>query len=515
MDPNYYKTRDAQSRWRALLTVGVLLIFALGFAIAPIPGRGRDPHVRFFQHASLASKGPLAHPHAEWEANCQACHLPRTPVASRAGDAQCQTCHAGTIHHASQRAQDVPACAECHRDHRGSDTSLLAMDDSVCTSCHRDLPRHRKPDAGTMLTAEAESVTRFSANKAEHPAFTAPAGVPGPDSGRIKFSHALHIARGLTLEPEGKPWIFAALKNEADRVRYGWTHGHDTDPIQLRCRSCHRLDPGDAAGASGTVGGSAGPRPAGDAMLPVTYENDCRACHPLAFDPKDPERMVPHGLKPQQVIEQLKQFYTSQAVKDDPALLRRFIPPRPMPGRPASPEAARAEKAATDKTLAALRRLFAAAVEERVRVAQQLRLGRGGCVECHELTPASRPLVSLEAASSLDIKPVVVRSLWYQSASFNHATHRALKCRSCHAGASESKDQNSLLLPNVGPCVSCHAPATTQGGRPRGGAGTSCAECHRYHNGDHPAQGIGAAARRATARMTIDQFLSGGPQHRS
>jgi hypothetical protein len=246
-------------------------------------------------------------------------------------------------------------------------------------------------------------------------------------------------------------------------------------------------------------------------MLPVTYENDCRACHPLAFDPKDPERTVPHGLEPKQVVDQLKQFYTAQAVKADPELLRRFAPLRPMPGRPASAEGVRAEKAAADRTFVALRRLFGAAVEEEVRRGQGLPLGRGGCVECHEMTPAARPLVSLEAASTLGIKPVAVRSLWYESAVFNHATHRALECASCHAGASESKDRDDLLLPNVGQCVTCHVPATTQGGRPRGGAGTSCVECHRYHNGDHPAQGVGAKARRGTAEMTVDQFLSGGP----
>jgi nitrate/TMAO reductase-like tetraheme cytochrome c subunit len=44
-----------------------------------------------------------------------------------------------------------------------------------------------------------------------------------------------------------------------------------------------------------------------------------------------------------------------------------------------------------------------------------------------------------------------------------------------------------------------------------GGADASCVECHRYHNIDHPAQGIGAAARRSKAEMTVEQFLGGGP----
>ena len=200
----------------------------------------------------------------------------------------------------------------------------------------------------------------------------------------------------------------------------------------------------------------------------------------------------------------------AQAIEDDPALLHRFVPPRPMPGRPVAEQAERAEKAAADKTLSALKRFFSSSVEEGVRSSQGLPLGRGGCVECHELTSSSRPLVNLEAASSLEIKPVVVRSLWYESAAFNHTAHRALECASCHEGASESKDQTRLLLPDIGLCVSCHAPETTQRGRPQGGASVSCVECHRYHDGDHPTRGIGSAARRGTVEMSLDQFLRGG-----
>ena len=51
--------------------------------------------------------------------------------------------------------------------------------------------------------------------------------------------------------------------------------------------------------------------------------------------------------------------------------------------------------------------------------------------------------------------------------------------------------------------------------KPRGRGGVSCVECHRYHNGDHPAQGIGARARLGKAEMAVDQFLSGGPPARA
>lgn len=161
IDLHYYRHPDAQSHRRTWLMLLALLLALAWVAAAPIWGRGRDASVRFFQQSRLASKGPLARPHAVWESNCESCHVPFAPVngsrwspslrsGSHAGDDSCRTCHAGPSHHSSQLAQDVPSCAECHRDHRGRDVSLLAMDDAACTSCHRDLKNHRDQATGRM-----------------------------------------------------------------------------------------------------------------------------------------------------------------------------------------------------------------------------------------------------------------------------------------------------------------------------------------------------------------------------
>jgi predicted CXXCH cytochrome family protein len=378
----------------------------------------------------------------------------------------------------------VPSCAECHRDHRGRDASLLAMDDSTCTSCHQNLADHRDKSAGPMLTAA--SVTRFDADPAHHPGFTEPTDVSGPDSGRIKFSHERHMAPGLT--------------------------GDDQKPVQLRCEACHRLDGAeDGRALARTAGAPVVARASGALMLPVTYEHDCRACHPLPFEPKDPERQVRHGLKPREVVDELRRYYTAQSVDEDPVLLHRFIPPRPMPHRPITEASERAKKAAAEKTLIALRLLFGSAIDEKTRRDARLPMSRGGCVECHELKPASRPLVDSKAAENLEIKDVNVRPLWFESARFDHAAHRAVECAACHMDVEKSKDQSVPLLPKIGQCVECHAPPATRAGKPVGGAGVSCVECHRYHNGDHPAQGIGARARRGKVEMTLDEFLGGGP----
>ena len=42
-----------------------------------------------------------------------------------------------------------------------------------------------------------------------------------------------------------------------------------------------------------------------------------------------------------------------------------------------------------------------------------------------------------------------------------------------------------------------------------GGARHSCTDCHRYHNGDHPLQGRGAAARDTGKPLTLAEWLKG------
>jgi hypothetical protein len=245
-------------------------------------------------------------------------------------------------------------------------------------------------------------------------------------------------------------------------------------------------------------------------MLPVTYENHCRACHPLQFDERLPDRQIQHGLSAREVVEELRRIYTAEVIKADPVLLRRFVPPRPMPGQAVPGNVVQAGEAVANRVLTAVRLLFASGVDEAVRKRENLPMGRRGCVECHELKSPAPRLIHAGDAMSLEVQPVVVRSLWFESADFNHAAHRALKCEECHQGVPEAKDHQRLLLPGIAQCVKCHAPVGIHDGQPRGGAGVACVECHRYHNGDHPRQGVGALNRRGVTELSVEQFLGGG-----
>ena len=248
-------------------------------------------------------------------------------------------------------------------------------------------------------------------------------------------------------------------------------------------------------------------------MLPIAYENHCAACHTLAFDAKLPEREARHGISAQELLADLQQLYTSEAVKADPELLRQFVPPRPIPGNPEPQANPVIKEAVEERVLRAMKLLLGAAVDENVRRQANLPAGRRGCVECHTLKPASSPVVSAASIRTVEIVQPLMTPVWQRSALFNHTTHGALDYAQCHAAAATSKENGDQpLLPAISQCVACHAPARSSLAGPLGGASTACTECHRYHNGDHPDQGLGSSARRGTFEMTIDQFLSGSPQ---
>jgi hypothetical protein len=403
--------------------------------------------------------------------------------------------------------KETPDCADCHRDHRGRDASLLAIDDSACTKCHGDLRAHRNQYAGPL--EYTESVTQF--DRDHHPEITASWAKRSKNENRIKFNHALHMATGLTLEKGGAPFTFADVR-AADRGRYGWQGSHRDDlPVRLTCASCHQSDGEDEVHARGGRAGSAGVIPAsGSYMLPIKYQNHCAACHPLQYDLKLPDSHIRHGISAQEVMSDLRKLYTSEVLSADPEALRQYVPPRPMPGQTLPRRNELLQESVDDKVLTAMKLLFGANLDEAIRRRENLPAGRRGCVECHTLAPGAGPIVRLKSLETIEIGPVLMTPVWFKSAVFNHRTHRALRCLECHPGATVSQQNgDQVLLPTIDRCVSCHAPADGRDPTRPGGASTRCTECHRYHNGDHPEQGLGARARRGEVEQTLERFVSG------
>jgi hypothetical protein len=233
-------------------------------------------------------------------------------------------------------------------------------------------------------------------------------------------------------------------------------------------------------------------------FLPMTYESDCAACHALDFDPRSPDEQVRHGTTPQALLSQLRRFYEAQASRDDPELLGRFLPERRVPGqKPDGPHLRVSD-----------------AIEDKVQKALSVLLGQNarGCIKCHALDPAMVPPGQPLAIAQTQVVPVNVPAIWFAHARFDHRAHRALNCAACHRDVEGSRDHLDVLIPGIAECLNCHGSAKSSAlVLAAGGAGSSCTDCHRYHNGDQPMQGLGASARGVppSGRFSFEQFQRG------
>lgn len=527
-------------RWMALLA----LLAAVAWVALGLRVDGRGVGLNDWGRLQ-GSRGPVAEVHASWDANCEACHAPFGPMSGEnwmgsfhavsQANQRCQTCHAGPPHHREKMSEPEVACGSCHRDHRGRNISLIDLNDSDCTRCHNGLDAHVKSGASTEYAKEIRS---FSAGQG-HPEFRSlEAAKAQPDPGRgIKFNHALHVAPGLVKDPGDTPFTWAYIRDDAQRARYARGQA-DSASIALTCADCHVTDAGDLGLDGGALGktvddpsGRLASRSAGAYMQPITYENQCRACHPLTVDEPaegdDPALAlnILHGLQPAEVHAAVYQAAAAAQLAAAPDLLDARDRPDPMPGREAEAELrSKQVREAIDGRVA--------------RVERMLFAGAQTCYECHHyvgepapeyecrdpktdapppvvLAPGEVPKIQGQSGPLQVVRPQIPQ-VWYEHARFDHAPHRAMDCLSCHGGAPTSCTSRDILLPDMQNCQQCHAPAGHAGGKPTGGVAYQCTECHRYHNGDAPRQGIGALARGVdpSRRMSIEQFLNATPPAR-
>ena len=490
--------------------------------------------------------------HAKWENDCNACHVPFSPIkddtwlstaaTQRAMDGKCEACHRGPAHHPLQMTSEVGSCASCHADHRGRGADITRVADRTCTACHADIAAHRIVNAAVPPASTTTPITRF--DDEHHPAFAGLASDPG----RLKFSHGRHMRPGLTFGPTttnaaaAGPWTYRRLADEHD-------------PVQLSCGSCHEFGPSLPPDALRTVSQPLAAAPPGAYSLPVAFERHCAACHslpyegvpgphgadadagaragdaPLAGDgnaaadrSEHPAAVLPHGLDAAGLARFLESRYLREALAGDESLLGEPSADRPLPFT------ARGEAVA-----ARVRPLVEA------RLSRALTFARGTCEKCHVLRNASLadgshllPATGRSENDRLpwfDIEPTRVPDIWLTKARFDHGPHRAFDCRECHAaaypddaGVLTGGQVDAIPLPVGSPldnavvmiagrtsCTACHAPAahdpTT--GKPTGGARFDCVECHGYH-GLGPHQPLAPATPAATAGRSTQGGVSHG-----
>lgn len=516
---DYFKKHDAILRWKLGLSALALLIalgwWATGFSFggSGLVGDTATGRMRY-------SHGPVSRVHAMWETKCEACHVAFAPIgqdawtsslgmSSREADAKCQSCHKVEGHHEVMAAQEA-ACANCHRDHRGRDASLVRLADADCTSCHRDLKTHADPG---KTAADYADILAFPAKHDEFKLMRQGAKA-ATDPGTLKFNHALHLSPGLNEAKDGKAVFTWSRLSSDDRDRYGFTGGKLEDGVTLNCASCHRLENGDRPARAEKAGVSAlETQPlsgTGAYMKPITYKTDCAACHKLdvavavggsTTNPVVATIAVPHRLQPSELHEMLRNASIGLTLgKEDAVLDATLTGGRPFPGR--GPQAA----SARDQ------------VDRRVKEAERILFGRGKgtCTECHQYKTPGGIREELDPSAKLaavQIEPTYVPAIWYDHALFDHSAHRAVSCRSCHEGAypdsgeKASRSSADVLLPGKAACAQCHAPEGRDSrGDLIGGAGHTCVECHRYHGGDRK---HGPTMAKDADAMAITRFILG------
>jgi predicted CXXCH cytochrome family protein len=186
-------------------------------------------------------------------------------------------------------------------------------------------------------------------------------------------------------------------------------------------------------------------------------QEHCERCHALSFDPRNPERTVPHGSSAK-VTESLVEYYSAQYLRRYADSQRQAQPARLLrvPGVALGmAERERALRLARDEAELAARDLFE----------------RRSCGVCHAVSRSSR--------GEWQVAPVKINARWMPKASFSHAAHstEVTPCVSCHA-ASQSTMAQDVLLPEIGVCRDCH-------GGDRSAKATqvpsTCVTCHEFH----------------------------------
>jgi hypothetical protein len=493
----YFHRADPLRRWKNLVALGAVGL-TLGWLVVEfaLPIRAANAH----------SHGTLANPHAAFDSNCQACHnshsgsdflsnpLSVFTAQDRWHDLSCTKCHAGPAHHASVKdAAFHDRCSNCHHDHNGRDFSLVKMDDSHCTKCHADLPAAHV----SGQSAFASTVTHFAK---DHPEFRSL-----KVDRALKFSHALHMTPGLAYSAnDQRPWTPESLGKQfgpETQSRYSSASGNPAEPVQLTCASCHQLDASELPTKSLLPG-----RTDGAYYLPVNFEQHCQSCHPLqtpaasSVEIAIKEFSVPHRRQPAELKDPLRAGFATRLLAGKNPLLNKPL----GPGGRLDPAA----QTTLDTLGTELDRLTNTAMRS---LTQNLSprpehgnapTGGFACGKCHYSTGPGKT----------DVLPLPNKSIWFEHATFNHVSHRGLTCASCHPGTEAAfapngavNEREPVLIRGVKSCQACHGPAPDAAGIRH-----SCTDCHRYHNGDRPLQGLGSPHRSPKNPLNLEQFLRGG-----
>lgn len=391
------------------------------------------------------TSGPLSEAHHALEGNCEACHT--KPFVS-VQDKTCQSCHKDVHDHAAlgrlDKSRAKPgvggqflegvaktfgkegpgSCVSCHTEHEGAGP-MPATAQAFCTDCHKSLNERltdtKLPNAGDFGTQHPQFRPLIAAVPGDKPVLVRASldGRPSDNSG-LKFPHKLHL--------DARSGVSAMARSLKASKGYGDV---------LECADCHT------------------PSADGTRFQPVDMEQNCQACHSLAFDKiGGTTRTLRHG-DTGQMIADLRAFYRSTG-PERPVELGGMA--RRRPGSYAQGQVYNAYFGAVGAR--------ASAGEAAVRAVFS---PGGACYDCHVVrTPGA-------GAADWSVVPVNQPMRYMMHGWFDHNAHTTETCESCHA-ATKSTKATDLILPGLKSCRSCHGGEASASKVPSG-----CAMCHSYH----------------------------------
>jgi predicted CXXCH cytochrome family protein len=462
----------------------------------------------FARSERIYNPGPVAAVHAMFENNCATCHDGGSDGAAAGGssgkflktvsDAACLNCHNGAIHSDKQISlasltNGKPAmssnCTTCHVEHKGHE-ALAGTSDLLCTRCHDNLNGNV---AGGKTDLQA-SVKTFDSAPAHPPfgrALRQGADAKLVDPTPLKFNHKKHLA--------------------------------EINPTVGDCSTCHHVS-------------NTGDR---HIMQPVSYDANCKSCHPLSLAPGLPE--VPH--EPMEIVrlytagvpslfsQRLAAMTPEEKEKALTITTEKKVGLRTVKETKKVTEAEWLEAQAKDLVEKKVAASAVANMPEYKAIenldpstknaaALELYTAYGmttSCTYCHTVTGAP-PAVAKSGTDLLHTLPTgyhpakasptttpTTRPLatpegrrWFTASVFDHDSHRSMTCVDCHSPVMTSTLTSDVLLPQIQTCTACHH----NGGRDHMAAINNCVSCHIYHDRDKQADPVKGRG--------IDQLLGKG-----
>jgi hypothetical protein len=206
----------------------------------------------------------------------------------------------------------------------------------------------------------------------------------------------------------------------------------------MKCADCHVTDRTSATGA----------------LLPVTFERNCRSCHARELE-FDVYHLLGTGTGPAPHTKDLKTIHEyvaatyRQALAANPALERRPL------GTELAPVA------------------NAAMWLDRVTRDSERYLFERKCGYCHQ-TAGDGVVRNVNFVAARFSEGSPQGTPWLERGEFAHRSHRAVECEDCHTQARTSTRTSDVLVPGMKSCLPCHGES--------GSALDRCATCHLYHN---------------------------------